>query len=276
MTLTPTHVQNVLVSKNKLVCMNLVFWGCIEFTVVCIGVHAKHAHSDSRSKLSGVWGDEKTKWFISLNDSVVNCSPCGVHCLICESLSDASRRRDMDELDDVHKRERENLQLMEEQRERAYRAYRLHHLVSTKQVCPQKTQIKSLLYTLTYCNCFTAIFLLTWGQNLLMYHTTRSKPRNTVHLKSKQKKWQINLLMLYLYFGRSNKVTERASLWQKVNKSPRCHNAIWLLYIRSSWQSGLQWTDCRFGLNTHLLKYAGILCQYREYSVTCQKSFKIR
>lgn len=61
-----------------------------------------------------------------------------VWCLICESLSDASPRREMDKLEDVRRRERENLQMMEEQREKAYQAYRLHHLLSTKQVCPEQ------------------------------------------------------------------------------------------------------------------------------------------
>lgn len=44
----------------------------------------------------------------------------------------------MDKLEDVRRRERENLKMMEEQREKAYQAYRLHHLLSTKQVCPEK------------------------------------------------------------------------------------------------------------------------------------------
>lgn len=54
----------------------------------------------------------------------------------------------MDKLEDVHRRERENLQMMEERRERAYQAYRLHHLLSTKQVCPLKHEYKLNHYCL--------------------------------------------------------------------------------------------------------------------------------
>ena len=75
-------------------------------------------------------------------------------CLICESLSDASGRKKMDKLEDVHRRERENLQMMEEQRERAYQAYRLHHLLSTKQVCIHLLQ----LFYCSLCACMQLSF----------------------------------------------------------------------------------------------------------------------
>ncbi|TNM90693.1 hypothetical protein fugu_002982, partial [Takifugu bimaculatus] len=42
-------------------------------------------------------------------------------------------RREMDKLEEVHRRERENFQMMEKERERANQAHRSHHLLSTKQ-----------------------------------------------------------------------------------------------------------------------------------------------
>lgn len=41
---------------------------------------------------------------------------------------------ELDELEDLQKRERDYVQMLEEQSAKAYEAYRLHHLLSTKQV----------------------------------------------------------------------------------------------------------------------------------------------
>lgn len=64
----------------------------------------------------------------------------------------------MDKLEDVRRREREHLQMMEEQREKAYQAYRLHHLLSTKQVCPEKNNMsRNEIIIIIIINCFTAL-----------------------------------------------------------------------------------------------------------------------
>lgn len=49
-------------------------------------------------------------------------------------LCDVSLRMELDELEDFQKRERDYVQMMEEQSAKTYEAYRLHHLLSTKQV----------------------------------------------------------------------------------------------------------------------------------------------
>lgn len=41
---------------------------------------------------------------------------------------------ELDELEEIQKRERDYVQMMEEQSAKSYEAYRLHHLLSTKQV----------------------------------------------------------------------------------------------------------------------------------------------
>lgn len=64
-------------------------------------------------------------------------------------LCDVSLRMELDELEEFQKREREFVQMMEEQSAKTYEAYRLHHLLSTKQVSVEQrdhvigTQIKT-------------------------------------------------------------------------------------------------------------------------------------
>lgn len=47
---------------------------------------------------------------------------------------DVVLRMELDELEDMQRRERDYVQMMEEESAKAYEAYRLHHLLSTKQV----------------------------------------------------------------------------------------------------------------------------------------------
>lgn len=49
-------------------------------------------------------------------------------------LCDVSLRMELDELEEFQRRERDYVQMMEEQSAKTYEAYRLHHLLSTKQV----------------------------------------------------------------------------------------------------------------------------------------------
>lgn len=48
-------------------------------------------------------------------------------------------RRELDEVEELQKRERDCLELVKEQTARVHQAHRLHHLLSTKQVSLQDT-----------------------------------------------------------------------------------------------------------------------------------------
>lgn len=47
----------------------------------------------------------------------------------------ASRRKELDEIEEAQKREREYLEAAKGQKMKIYQAHRLHHLISTNQVC---------------------------------------------------------------------------------------------------------------------------------------------
>lgn len=49
-------------------------------------------------------------------------------------MFDVILRMELDEVEDMQRREREYVQMMEEDLAKTYEAYRLHHLLSTKQV----------------------------------------------------------------------------------------------------------------------------------------------
>lgn len=49
-------------------------------------------------------------------------------------MHDVVLRMELDELEDMQRRERDYVQMMEEESAKNYEAYRLHHLLSTKQV----------------------------------------------------------------------------------------------------------------------------------------------
>lgn len=55
-------------------------------------------------------------------------------------MCDVVLRMELDELEDMQRREREYVQMMEEESAKNYEAYRLHHLLSTKQVSVKENE----------------------------------------------------------------------------------------------------------------------------------------
>ncbi len=53
-------------------------------------------------------------------------------------------RRELDELEELQKRERDCLEMVKEQTAKVYQAHRLHHLLSTKQVGLQEHSLTHL------------------------------------------------------------------------------------------------------------------------------------